>query len=845
MRQRPLFGLLLILATLFSVTGASAGDPGGPSAPAGPVSTSFTYQGQLQSGAGPVNGSCAMAFRLYDALSGGALVGKAITTSVTVASGLFTVPLDFGAGAFTGQARWLDIRVKCGADPAFSPLNPRQPLTAAPYALYALSAGAAPYAGLTGVPAPLHDLASPAACASAQVPAWTGSTWACATVISGSLVYAAGAGLVLTGTTFALDPAYSDGRYWKVNGNGGTSAANFVGTTDNVTLTLAVNGSPALRLAPTGNTPNLIGGASANNVSAGDIGATIAGGGNFLPNGSNHVGANYGTIGGGNANSADGLLATVAGGRLNVASGNSAAIGGGLNNTASADYASLAGGQGNVISATAGYGTVGGGLDNTASGAADAVGGGQGNFASNNYTSVGGGYFNLVTGNTATVAGGGGNAATGTNASVGGGQANTASGGWTTIAGGYYNTATVGYDSVGGGDSNMASGGEATIGGGGNNVASQLDATIGGGGFNNASGPSATIAGGAFNIASGDLGSTVGGGWENTASNRYTAVSGGFQNTASGHGAWVGGGETNIASGDGATVGGGGYNGAAGGNVAAGLAGTIAGGFGNAITTTAAYATIGGGANNTASDWFATVPGGDANRALGAGSFAAGDQARALYEGDFVWSDRSGSPISSTVTNQFVARAAGGVTFYTNAGASVGASLAAGSGSWSIVSDRNLKANFARVDGLQILNALAGIPIESWNYQTQEASIRHLGPMAQDFHAAFGVGENDTTISTVDAQGVALAAVQELYTLDKQKDGRLAAQQAQIDALQAQQAGMAARLAALDQRSPDGSGASLPWGWLLFGALALLNVGGMAGYGLARRAAWLSRRDQG
>ena len=48
--------------------------------------------------------------------------------------------------------------------------------------------------------------------------------------------------------------------------------------------------------------------------------------------------------------------------------------------------------------------------------------------------------------------------------------------------------------------------------------------------------------------------------------------------------------------------------------------------------------------------------------------------------------------------------------------------------------------------------------IATWNWKSQDASIRHMGPMAQDFHAAFGLGETDKGISTMDADGVALAA---------------------------------------------------------------------------------------
>ena len=54
------------------------------------------------------------------------------------------------------------------------------------------------------------------------------------------------------------------------------------------------------------------------------------------------------------------------------------------------------------------------------------------------------------------------------------------------------------------------------------------------------------------------------------------------------------------------------------------------------------------------------------------------------------------------------------------------------------------------------------MPIESWNYRTQDASIRHIGPMAQDFHAAFGLGEDELRINTIDIDGVNMLAVQAL-----------------------------------------------------------------------------------
>ena len=77
-------------------------------------------------------------------------------------------------------------------------------------------------------------------------------------------------------------------------------------------------------------------------------------------------------------------------------------------------------------------------------------------------------------------------------------------------------------------------------------------------------------------------------------------------------------------------------------------------------------------------------------------------------------------------------------------------------------SDRNLKKNFAAVDALAVLAKVSALPIQQWTYKAETDAVHHVGPMAQDFHAAFGLGANDVTIATVDADGVALAAIQGL-----------------------------------------------------------------------------------
>jgi hypothetical protein len=81
--------------------------------------------------------------------------------------------------------------------------------------------------------------------------------------------------------------------------------------------------------------------------------------------------------------------------------------------------------------------------------------------------------------------------------------------------------------------------------------------------------------------------------------------------------------------------------------------------------------------------------------------------------------------------------------------------------SFNPTSDRNAKENFAAINPTDVLAKVVGLPISQWNFKS-DTDTSHIGPMAQDFHAAFGLGANDTTIATVDADGVALAAIQGL-----------------------------------------------------------------------------------
>ncbi|MGD2178350.1 MAG: hypothetical protein PVG71_11065, partial [Anaerolineae bacterium] len=207
----------------------------------------------------------------------------------------------------------------------------------------------------------------------------------------------------------------ADGRYWHLGGNSGTDpTTDFLGTTDEAGLTMAVSGTAALRIDLAWNplfgySPNVIGGFSDNSVAPEAVGATISGGG--LAGGHNTAGL-FATVGGGYSNTASGDGATVGGGYGNTASGVGSFVGGGgydgtdyLGNQALAPASTIAGGFGNLISSTADYGTVGGGAHNEASGAGATVAGGWHNVASGYRATVGGGHFNAAEGDFSFAAG--------------------------------------------------------------------------------------------------------------------------------------------------------------------------------------------------------------------------------------------------------------------------------------------------------------------------------------------------------------------------------------------------------------------------------------------------------
>jgi Head domain of trimeric autotransporter adhesin/Chaperone of endosialidase len=153
---------------------------------------------------------------------------------------------------------------------------------------------------------------------------------------------------------------------------------------------------------------------------------------------------------------------------------------------------------------------------------------------------------------------------------------------------------------------------------------------------------------------------------------------------------------------------------------------------------------------------------GPGSSATGQHSIAIGNFARANDANSVVINAQESATDSSGIAS-FTTSFAGGYKLYTtNTLTPTGVSLSGGGGSWTSISDRNAKDNIASVDSRDIFRRVLNLPISTWNYKGQQ--YRHIGPMAQDFYSIFNVGENDKTITTVDPDGIALAAIQGLNT---------------------------------------------------------------------------------
>lgn len=190
---------------------------------------------------------------------------------------------------------------------------------------------------------------------------------------------------------------------------------------------------------------------------------------------------------------------------------------------------------------------------------------------------------------------------------------------------------------------------------------------------------------------------------------------------------------------------------------------------------------------NSLSTGFATYANGNFSTAMGTRVTAS------LKTGAFVIGDAS--PVSqntgSSADNKFTARFANGYLLYTSANLGSFTALPPNGNAWTSQSDSTKKTGFLAANGEVFLEKLRGLRLGSWHYKNQDSrTMRHYGPMAQEFFAAYGrdgrgtIG-TDTTLGTADVDGVAFILLQALEKRTAELQTRLAAAEAQLVALRA------------------------------------------------------------
>jgi hypothetical protein len=422
--------------------------------------TSFTYQGRLNTDGTPYTGSAEFQFTLWDAASNGGQIAATTPASVIVGvtNGLFDTSLDFGAAAFPGADRWLQIEARTTIG-SFTTLTPRQKVTPTPYAMRAGSVQT------NGLPGGVYGNA-----VTFNNPANN---------INGTLT-GNGAGLTSLNASQLASGTVPDARLaanvartnqvWLLGGNAGaTAGTHFLGTTDEEPLELKVNGQRGLRIEPnTNGAPNIIGGSPNNVVDTGVVGAFIGGGGatNSFFSGISHtnrIASSFGAIGGGfdNLIHTNARATTIGGGQDNmIQNGANSTIGGGQENIIqSGSYAAIGGGNRNLLTNSA-WGFIGAGFDNSIRDGSRGV--------------IAGGIFNnILSQDGGTIGGGTLNQLGGTN--IAGSSSGTGSNSHNAIVGGILNWIAAGasHGFIGGGRNNFITNGVsfATVPGGQDNRA--------------------------------------------------------------------------------------------------------------------------------------------------------------------------------------------------------------------------------------------------------------------------------------------------------------------------------------------------------------------------------------
>jgi hypothetical protein len=470
----------------------------------------------------------------------------------------------------------------------------------------------------------------------------------------------------------------------------------------------------------------------------------------------------------------------VGGSDKNSALQTDAAVLGGKSNVVHGACSSIAGGTANSLDAYSNYSFIGAGQSNSMFTETP---------EDTNDSFIGAGRSNQLNSQSSAIAGGDSNSVFHTIPSqisydnfIGAGSENGVYGDLSAVAAGFANKVSYGsYNSfIGSGSSNTVTSFGSSIASGANNALNGDTTFVGSGEHNSVDGQSSGIvAGESNNIASASFDAFVGSGGKNNI------LSNSQGNFAASYSAIVGGLDNKITS---LRPGGAEY-------------GFIGGGQANLLS--GINGVIAGGQYNQAIGDYSTVPGGQANVATGVDSYAAGNGSRALHTGTFVWSDASrvGLGAASTAPNQFIVRASGGIFLYSSANLTSGVRLSPGSGSWASLSDRASKSQIVALDPMTVLAKVEALPVSEWSYRSENSGIRHVGPMAQDFYAAFGVGEDNRHITSIDEEGVAFSAIKGLARENSSLRTQLLRVIAREDALAARSAKLEAKVAALLARA--------------------------------------------